>query len=123
MKNYLAKNIKYLRHQQHLDQETLANILDVGRSTLACWENGSRSPSINMIIKLANYFHVDLDLIMKDLETQKSLPNMKYHKQVYQDENISIEIYSKVSFDSLPSEKQKEITQEIEKIKGNWNNP
>ena len=122
MKNYLAKNIKYLRHQQHLDQETLANILDVGRSTLACWENGSRSPSINMIIKLANYFNVDLDLIMKDLETQKSLPTMKYHNQIYQDENISIEIYSKISLDSLPPEKQKEIEQEIEKIKGNWNN-
>lgn len=122
MKNYLSKNIKFLRHQQQLDQETLAKILNVGRSTLACWENGSRSPSINMMIKIANHFNIGLDLIMKDLETQKTLETIKYKNQVYHDENISIDIYSKVPLTSLPHEKQEKIQQEINKIMDNWKN-
>ena len=46
MKIYLGKNIKYLREKRKLDQQELADILSVPRSTLACWENNLRNPYI-----------------------------------------------------------------------------
>lgn len=64
--NYFAKNLKYLREQKHLDQQELAEALDVPQSTLSCWETGIRTPKIEQILDIANYFNVDIDIISKD---------------------------------------------------------
>lgn len=68
MKIYLGKNIKYLREKRKLDQQELADILSVPRSTLACWENNLRNPKLEQIVKIAEFFNTNLDIIYKDLE-------------------------------------------------------
>lgn len=73
MKNeiFFGKNIKYLRKKRKLGQQQLANILDVPQSTLACWEKGIRTPKLEKVIDVANYFNVDLSIIYKDLSKEK----------------------------------------------------
>lgn len=68
MKINLGKNIKYLREKNNLDQQKFADVLGVPRSTLACWENGLRTPKLEQIVKIAEYFGTNLDIIYKDLE-------------------------------------------------------
>ena len=65
---YLAQNLKYLRKQKGLNQNDLAEVLGVKRSTVGNWETDRREPEINMQICIAEYFGITLDdLILKDL--------------------------------------------------------
>ncbi len=63
---YLGSNIQYLRKKFNIDQDKLAQDLKVPRSTLSCWENGIRTPKIETIEKIANYFNVGMNIITKD---------------------------------------------------------
>ncbi len=63
---YLGSNIQYLRKKYNIEQEKLAEDLNIPRSTLSCWENGLRTPKIETIEKIANYFNVNMNIITKD---------------------------------------------------------
>lgn len=67
MTNYFAKNIKYLRNKKNIDQQVMAEDLGVAQSTLSCWENGLRTPDLDMIAKISKYLNVYDDFISKDL--------------------------------------------------------
>lgn len=52
----LGNNIKFLREKKGIEQQELADILNVPRSTLACWENNIRTPKLEQIMKIAEFF-------------------------------------------------------------------
>lgn len=64
----IGNNIKFLREKKKLDQQQLADILEVPRSTLACWENNIRTPKLEQIIKIAEYFNTNLDIIYDNFD-------------------------------------------------------
>lgn len=72
MEMHLGKNIKYLREKRNIDQQTFADILEVPRSTLACWENNLRTPKLEQIVKIAEYFGTNLDIVYVDYENNVS---------------------------------------------------
>lgn len=83
MKINLGSNIKYLREKKGLDQQQLSEILNVPRSTLACWENNIRTPKLEQIIKIAEYFKTDLDIIYANFDNASPIdinPDNKYIK-------------------------------------------
>ena len=53
--------IKRLRKQLGISQETLSEILDVSQQTISKYENQKRVPDLQMLIRLAEFFHVSLD--------------------------------------------------------------
>jgi len=62
----LASRLKALRRESGKSQETLARELGISRSCLANYENGTRMPDCDMLIRIANLFHVLTDyLIMR----------------------------------------------------------
>lgn len=67
MENYFAKNIKYLRAKKNIEQQKMAEDLGVAQSTLSCWENGLRTPDLDMIASISKYLNVYDDFITKDL--------------------------------------------------------
>ena len=65
---YLAQNLKYLRKQRSINQNELAEVLGVKRSTVGNWEASRREPEVNMLVCIAEYFGITLDdLVLKDL--------------------------------------------------------
>jgi len=56
--------LKELRIQENLTQEKLSKILFVPRSTFASWEVGVNPPSIDSLIKIADYFDVSIDYLV-----------------------------------------------------------
>ena len=66
MNNYFASNLKYLREKKGLDQQQLADKLNVPRTTLSCWENGIRTPKIEKIQNIVDVLNVDFDIITRD---------------------------------------------------------
>ena len=57
----LGKKIKDLRNANKLTQRELAMKVGVTKSTIAAYENDSRMPSYDILIKLAGVFHVTTD--------------------------------------------------------------
>ena len=75
MNNYFAKNIKYLRKKKNIDQQIMADDLGIAQSTLSCWENGLRTPDLDMIAKISKYLNISDDFILKDLTKENSTFN------------------------------------------------
>lgn len=74
MKLYLAQNLKYLREKKGLNQHELAAVFGLTDTAIGHWERCKRTPDIEMIIRLAEYFNVSLDdFILRDLKPPEPL--------------------------------------------------
>ena len=56
--------IAELRSDKGMNQEQLATVLNVSRSTLANWEVGNRSIDIETLVIIADYFNVSCDYLL-----------------------------------------------------------
>ncbi len=59
-----SENLKELRKEKEIGQETLALELSVSVKTVSHWETGYTQPSIEQLIKIADYFGVSLDELL-----------------------------------------------------------
>ena len=66
----LAENIYQLRTSAHLSREKLAEILNVSHQAVQKWENGTSTPDIRNIIKIAKYFGVSMDALLLDCDSR-----------------------------------------------------
>ena len=64
MKGLLNENIKQLRLQNGLSQVEFAKIMGVTKQCVSNWENDNVLPSIEMLVKIADYFNVSTDAIL-----------------------------------------------------------
>lgn len=64
MELYIGENIKRLRRQKGITQETLAEYMHVSIPAVSKWERGETLPDISMVIPLASYFGVSTDEIL-----------------------------------------------------------
>ena len=62
----LGKRIKELRNRARFTQTELAERLGVTKSTIAAYENDSRQPSYEVLIKMGQVFSVSIDSILLD---------------------------------------------------------
>lgn len=71
---YLAENLKFLREQNGKTQGELAEIIGLkNKSSISLIENGKHEPSIENLEKLADFFGVTMDQIVKqDLSQEVS---------------------------------------------------
>lgn len=60
----LGKRITSLRKQRNLSQYELAERLGFSRGKLANYEQGSRQPDYETLIKIADYFNVSTDYLL-----------------------------------------------------------
>ena len=56
--------IKDLREDADLNQQVLAEYLNVGQSTYSQYENGKRQIPLEALVKLAQFYHVSTDYIL-----------------------------------------------------------
>lgn len=59
MKNRLSE----IRKQKGINQEDLADVLEVSRQTIGSIENGRYNPSIILAFKIARYFDMSIEQI------------------------------------------------------------
>lgn len=68
MAEFLNNNVKYLRTEKKISQQSLADAIGVDRSTVSRIENGEIETTVDNAIKIANKLNVSLnDLVSKDL--------------------------------------------------------
>lgn len=70
----IGKTIQHLRKERHLTQAQLANALQLGRTTIANYENDYSCPDLETLIVLSRYFNVTTDYLLSYDQSDNSLP-------------------------------------------------
>lgn len=60
----LNENIRELRIQSGLSQVELAKKLNVSKQCVSNWENDNVMPSVEMLVKIADFFKVTTDMLL-----------------------------------------------------------
>ena len=61
----IGEIIAELRIDKDMNQEDLAAILNISRSTLANWESGNRRIDIETLVVIADFFGVSCDYLLR----------------------------------------------------------
>lgn len=82
----LGEKIVQIRKDNHLSQETFAELFNVTRQTVSNWENGKSHPDLETIIKMSEEFNLTMDELLKDdvtLVQQIDLEKKKKNRLVF----------------------------------------
>lgn len=67
--------LKELRKEKNLTQTQLAKELNVSLGAIGNWETGNRTPDVNTLSFIANYFGVTVDYLVGKTEQKMPLVN------------------------------------------------
>lgn len=71
----LSNNLRYLRKQYQLTQDQMGGILNISRQAYSNYETSNRTPDLDTLLFLSNFYKVTLDeLILTDLKDNKRYP-------------------------------------------------
>lgn len=62
---YFATNLKLLRTRKGISQEEMSGLLEVTRSSLSGYENGSAEPNYSTLVRISNFLGVSIDKLLK----------------------------------------------------------
>lgn len=62
----IGKNIQFLRKQQKITQEQLAERMAVSRQTVSKWETDEVTPELGKLIDLSDFFRCKLDVLVRE---------------------------------------------------------
>ena len=62
------KGLKEIRKKKKLSHLKVAMYLSISREVISYYENGKRSPDVDMLVILSNYFNVSIDYLIKGEE-------------------------------------------------------
>ncbi len=140
---YLSENIKRLRLEKELTQETLAEFLGVTAQSVSNWERGESCPDITMLPEIAGFFKVSVDELLgvnraedeeeitKELVAYDNITDEKLKKEIItrlkekfpNDFRILLRyMYCLVHFEENTPENVAKIIAIYENIKQNCNN-
>ncbi|WML41576.1 helix-turn-helix transcriptional regulator [Neobacillus sp. OS1-2] len=71
----LSKKLRELRDKQNWSQETLANMMNMHRSTVSRYETGKAIPNYQTVIRFAEVYNVEKDYLVEELD--QLLPNVE----------------------------------------------
>lgn len=63
--------LKEIRKKKNLNQLKVATDLSISREAISYYENGQRSPNIEMLVTLSKYFNVSIDYSITGKEFNK----------------------------------------------------
>lgn len=73
----LSHNLKYLRLKHNLTQDDMSEILNISRQAYSNYETLKRTPDLDTLMCLSNYYHVNLnDLVLCDLSGNASFEGL-----------------------------------------------
>ncbi len=63
--------LKQERKRRNLNQQKVAMDLNISREALSHYENGKREPSLDMLLKMSDYFNVSINYLITGKEFEK----------------------------------------------------
>lgn len=106
-----SERLKQLREEEGKTQKDIADIIGVGRPTIAGYETKGKQPDYNKLAILADYFDVTIDYLLGRNNIRKPFNCNK---------SISKALYC-FDFEGIPKKAIKQIEDYIEYIKIKYN--
>lgn len=76
----MLPNLKLLRREKGISQQTLADVLGISQQSINNYENKTVEPDIDMLKKMADYFNTTIDYITGYANTRYPVDNTSaYH--------------------------------------------
>lgn len=70
----LSDNINVLMRDGNISNTELGNILGISDETIRSWRKGTKVPTVDKLLKLAEYFHVSIDELMgRSIDTERTI--------------------------------------------------
>lgn len=88
VKDTIKNKIKEQRLLLELNQEELGKRLNVSKQTISGWENGYRTPDLDMIDKLSNFFGCTTDYLLGKTDD----PNTEVVNITYGDKPLTFKL-------------------------------
>ncbi|MCI8554302.1 MAG: helix-turn-helix transcriptional regulator [Clostridiales bacterium] len=73
----LGEKLARLREEFDISQKELAAQLNVGRSTISAYEKGTAQPSYDVLIRLAEFYGVNLDYLFGRTKIKASMKQIE----------------------------------------------
>lgn len=74
LNTFNASNLKRIRKSAGLTQKTISSEIGIGYTTYYSWESGHRAPHFDNVLKLAQFFNIDLNYFYgEDAEPPRKL--------------------------------------------------
>lgn len=64
--NVFGRHLKELRVEKGLSQQKLGEQLGFCNQTISFWENNSREPDLDTLLKISHYFDVSLEELLEE---------------------------------------------------------
>lgn len=120
------RRLKKLRLEKKLTLEELAKIIGTTKTTLSRYENGERSPKLQLVGALANYFNVDMtwlsgledinqpphDVLSLDKKIAANIKKIRTQKQLSK-ESVADKLGISIKELTLYEEQQKPFTIDV----------
>lgn len=71
----IGKFLKHLRKNKELTQEQLAEHFCVSPRTISRWENGNNMPDVDILVRLADFYEVDIRELIEGKKKNKNIDN------------------------------------------------
>lgn len=95
--------IKFLREELNMTQQELANKLDGAKSTVAMYENETRKPSMEVLLRLSEIFNCSIDYLLGKTDVRNP------GKQIDDVLNEAMIGMSKEDYEALTETQKKQI--------------
>jgi transcriptional regulator with XRE-family HTH domain len=88
----LSEKLRTLRDRRNWSQQTLADMMNIDRSTLSRYETGKSIPSYQTLLRFAEIYQVDKEFLIEELAEQrpKSLEPGFILKESLEDHDLAI---------------------------------
>lgn len=63
--------LREIRRRKGYTQQKVAMDLSISREAISYYESGKRSPDLDMLLKLSDYFDVSIDYLVRGCEFKK----------------------------------------------------
>ena len=94
----LGSRIKYLRTRKGMTQEELGKIIGVSKVSVSGYENNTRQPDNQALVKIADYFGVTTDYLLGRPEP---------------DDGLRVAAHLSDDYESLPESQKREVREYI----------
>ena len=74
MADSFSENLRRLRLEKGLTQQQLSKMMFIDRSSVARWENGTRTPDLILVDRLAECLDVDPSALLKGVDIKSRVP-------------------------------------------------
>lgn len=99
----LGKRLKMLRKEKNMTQQELGELINVTKVSICCYEKGTRTPTLETLVELANVFQVDVNYflghdtyVIADNDTEYGIRMAKEEIEIIEELRKHISLYEKI---------------------------